>query len=193
MLDYSNYVNLTSLPQLLDYTTEVTLKLLLSKLFDFSLILNHKYIIQAIDTIIYCIGDQITRYLYFLVPVLGEYLLQDYTSTETGGNHYKDRMRFEVLKLFEKLIKLCGKDFGSSNNTSSLGNYSSNVQDELADMHSTKGYINRNVKEGYLDGGNVGIVLEVLMNGLEHGDCKTKCLEILIELIETSKCFFLFF
>lgn len=54
-----------------------------------------------------------TRYLYFLVPVLGEYLLQDNDGMNIGGTGYKGRMRFDVLKLFEKLIKLCGKEFGS--------------------------------------------------------------------------------
>ena len=54
-----------------------------------------------------------SRYLYFLVPVLGEYLLQDDSEMNIGGTGYKGRMRFDVLKLFEKLIKLCGKEFGS--------------------------------------------------------------------------------
>jgi hypothetical protein len=57
LLRSTDSVNLSDIDALLSYITNVTLKTLLSNLFDMSIALNHKYIIEDLNTIVYTIGN----------------------------------------------------------------------------------------------------------------------------------------
>jgi hypothetical protein len=57
LLRSTDSINLSDIDALLSYITNVTLKTLLSNLFDMSIALNHKYIIEDLNTIVYTIGN----------------------------------------------------------------------------------------------------------------------------------------
>lgn len=142
LLEYTHLINHSNIDDLLEYIINATIKSLLQKLFDQSLILNHKYIIQAIDTIAYGIGDGIAPYLDIIIPCFSYYLRKN-----------DNQLNFDILKLFEKLLKLCGSDFGTKTSK------------------------------------NIDLLLQVVLKGLAFGECKMKCLDTLIELIESSKIY----
>lgn len=102
--------------------------------------MNHKFIIEDLNTIVYTIGKEISPYLYILVPCLSHYI----NSCNSNLNH-------EILQLFEKMIKACGAKFGSESQR------------------------------------NVDLVIEIILRNLSDGKCKEKCLDTLVELIDSSR------
>lgn len=118
--------------------TQVTLKTLLLNLFDQSLALNHKFILEDLNTIAYTIGKEISPYLYILVPCLAHYI--------SSSNNALNK---EILQLFEKILKYCGSKFGENQR-------------------------------------NVDLLIEIVLKNLQVPKCKEKCLDTLIELIDSS-------
>jgi len=145
LLRYPNFINLSNIDTLLEYITDVTVKALLLKLFDETLIHNHKDIIDTLYSIVYSIEEGISPYLHIIVPCLSHYFLK-YSN--------KSRSHTKILKLFENILMKCGASFGSvdQNNINLL----------------------------------LGIVLKILNESTDR-DTIMKCLDTLIELIESNK------
>jgi FKBP12-rapamycin complex-associated protein len=101
LLAMNDPITLGDTDSLLSYTTVVTLKTLLLNLFDQSLLLNHKFILDDLNMIVYTIGKEIAPYLYLLVPCLSHYI--------SSSSAHLNR---EILELFEKILKICGHKFG---------------------------------------------------------------------------------
>lgn len=139
ILQFKDPINLSDIDSLLAYITNVTLKTLLINLFDLTLTLNHKYIIDDLNTIVYTIGKEISPYLYILVPSLAHYS----KFCNTSLNH-------EILQLFQKILKDCGPKFGAESQK------------------------------------NVDLLIELILNNLNEPKCKEKCLDTLIELVDSS-------
>lgn len=102
LLQLKDPINLSDIESLLSYITNVTLKTLLLNLFDLSLTSNHKHIIEDLNAIVYTIGNEISPYLYIVVPCLAHYT-----------NSCNSDLNENILKLFEKILKACTSRFGT--------------------------------------------------------------------------------
>lgn len=140
LLQLKDPINLSDIDSLLAYITNVTLKTLLMNLMDMTLTLNHRFIIDDLNNIVYTIGKEISPYLHILVPAL--YYYSKFCSTQL--NH-------EILQLFQKILKDCGAKFGTESQK------------------------------------NVDLLIELILNNLEDPKCKEKCLDTLIELVDSSR------
>lgn len=140
LLQLKDPINLSDIDSLLSYITNVTLKTLLTNLMDMTLTLNHRFIIDDLNTIVYTIGKEISPYLYILVPALCYYS----KFCNTLLNH-------EILQLFQKILKDCSAKFGSESQK------------------------------------NVDLLIELILNNLNDPKCKEKCLDTLIELVDSSR------
>lgn len=95
-------------------------------------------------------------------------------------------MRFSILKLFEKLIKICGSDFGLASEKPVFGELlkpksntaSTTVARETKVDFDGKEFQNVNIVEA---------VIDIAITGLQTGDSKMMCLDTLSALIDTSK------
>lgn len=139
LLQLKDPINLSDIDSLLSYITNVTLKTLLTNLMDMTLTLNHKFIIDDLNTIVYTIGKEISPYLYILVPALCYY-----------SKCCNNLLNHEILQLFQKILKDCSAKFGSESQK------------------------------------NVDLLIELILGNLNDPRCKEKCLDTLIELIDTS-------
>lgn len=101
-LQFKDPINLSDIDSLLAYITSVTLKTLLVNLFDLTLTLNHRYIIDDLNTIVYTIGKEISPYLHILIPSLTYYV-----------NQCNRSLSHEILQLLEMILKYCGPKFGA--------------------------------------------------------------------------------
>jgi hypothetical protein len=105
-LQFKDPINLSDIDSLLAYITSVTLKTLIVNLFDLTLTLNHRYIIDDLNTIVYTIGKEISPYLHILIPSLSYYV-----------NNYNSALNQEILQLLEMILKYCGSKFGAESQT----------------------------------------------------------------------------
>jgi hypothetical protein len=105
-LQFKDPINLSDIDSLLAYITSVTLKTLIVNLFDLTLTLNHRYIIDDLNTIVYTIGKEICPYLHILIPSLSYYV-----------NNCNGTLNHEILQLLEMILKYCGSKFGAESQT----------------------------------------------------------------------------